>query len=147
MRWDSGYDGAAMLRELAVEITGHDPGPLQHQCPTCGSIEHGVPRLGADLAVSIARADGLTVVALGNPGGLGVDVAQAGPSASEWVRTEAVAKAHGTGIVISHDLDAPGLWVEPLELPEGYVGAVAGLSRRTEVRAVPLRRATRRTER
>jgi hypothetical protein len=143
--WDHSYDAASMLRELAVRHHGLDPGPLHHLCPACGSVTHGQPSFDAPVAVSIARAGGLTVVALGPAGSLGVDVAVAAPDVSSWTRTEAVAKAHGTGIVVEHDLDADGTWIADLELPAGFVGAVAvvGLSRPPEVRAAPARTARR----
>jgi hypothetical protein len=142
VRWTEGYDADAALRRLAREVTGRDPGPLLHRCPTCGSLEHGVPGFeDRSWSVSLARAPGLTVVALSGGSRVGVDVEADGPRAEEWVRTEAVAKVRGTGIVVEHDLAAPDLWIELLGLPAGYVGAVAGLSPRREVRAGPLRRA------
>jgi hypothetical protein len=144
VRWYDGYDAAGALRELVVAGGRADPGPLHHRCPACGSVEHGVPAFDVDgVWVSVGRADGLTVVALSTHGPVGVDVEPSGAGAAAWVRTEAVAKAHGTGITLEHDHDLPGLWIEDLRLPPGYAGAVAGLSRRPGVRAAPRRTATR----
>ena len=138
--WHTSYDATVLLRGLAAAVTGADPGPLHHHCPTCGSVEHGAP--GYDdpsLSVSIARAPGLTLVALTTGPRIGVDVEQAGPDRQQWTRHEAQAKAHGTGIVADH---GPADWVLDLDLPDGYVGAVAGFSPQPEVRAAPTRTAT-----
>jgi hypothetical protein len=148
VRWASGYDAATLLRELAVEVTGADPGPLHHLCPTCGAVSHGRPGFDADVEVSVARADGLVLVALSVAGPVGVDVtAGSGAGARHWVRTEAVAKARGTGLVVEHDLGAPDLWISDLDLAGPFTAAVAGvgdeLSAPPEVRVAPRRTATR----
>ncbi len=145
--WNRGYDAGAMLRELVVSRTGADPGPLHHLCPVCGALTHGRPSYDAPVEVSIARAGDLVVVALSLDGPVGVDAAPTGPGARAWARTEALAKAHGTGIVAAHDPTDPGVWIRDVALPDGIVGAVAGLgpavSDPPEVRAAP-RRTTRR---
>lgn len=137
--WDHGYDASALLRELVTARTGSDPGPLHHLCPTCGSVTHGRPSYDAPVHVSIARADDLVVVALCLDHPVGVDITPNGPGARSWARTEALAKAHGTGIVVEHDQTADGIWIQDLELLPGYTGAIAwigaGLSDQPAVRA------------
>ena len=144
VRWTTSWEAGPALRDLVVERTGREPGPLYHRCPGCGSVEHGVPSFDLPgVWVSVARADGLTLVALGTSGPIGVDVERDHDGAPEWVRKEAVAKAHGTGIVVEHDQVAAGLWVVGLEVPRGYVAAAAGFSPRPVVRATARRTAKR----
>jgi 4'-phosphopantetheinyl transferase len=97
-----------------------------HECPRCGSSEHGRPRLMPTAAlrrpasVSVSRAGGLSMVAVTDAGPVGVDVEVEGaadfpgfdtvalhPSeraSSEpdrtraWVRKEALLKAYGLGL-------------------------------------------------
>lgn len=138
IRWDFGYEADSLLRELAIARTGKDPGPLHHSCPHCASITHGRPSYDACFAVSLARAGGLVVVAFSDQTPVGVDVATVGPGAIAWTRREAVAKARGTGILEDHDVEASDLAIREVELPQGYVGAVAvvtgGLGQQWEVR-------------
>lgn len=144
--WARGYDAAALLRELVVERIGNDPGPLHHLCPTCGSVTHGRPSYDAPVEVSIARAGGLVVVALSLSGPVGVDVTVRTPDAQAWTRAEALAKAHGTGIVVDHDPGAADVWIQDVAVQDGYASAVAGfrvgLSLQPEVRVAPRRTAT-----
>jgi hypothetical protein len=140
--WDEVGDADWLVRLVAAELTGRDPGPVHHACHRCGSVEHGAPYVDAEVAVSIAHTTGLSVVAVSLAGPVGVDVERA--AERDWVRAEAVGKAYQTGILIEHPMDAPGLWIEDLELPNtvGAVGAVAVLSaERPEVRAAPRRAA------
>ena len=147
IHWSPAYDAEALLREIGLEVVGADPGPLHHRCPACGSITHGQPYFDTEIWVSLARAEGLTVVALSTVGPVGVDVAVGtSEEVDRWVRVEAVAKARGTGLVVEHAPDAVDLWISMLVLPSPYRGAVAGirpyLSAVPEVRAAP-RRTTR----
>ena len=112
-----------LVRALAIGVTGKDPGPLHHLCPTCGSVEHGRPSVDAPLAVSVAHATGLTVVAVSLAGPVGVDVER--DADSSWVRREAVGKALGTGLLIE-ELPEPS-WSADLAIP-GHVAAVALVS-------------------
>ena len=106
-------------------------------CPRCGSSDHGrplpVPPDGA-LAVSISYAAGLVAVAWSRSGPVGIDVEETGPSVEgidrqDWTLVEAAYKAG--------ELAA----ASPLELPAGYVGAIAGddLSWRLAGPAAPAR--------
>lgn len=96
---------------------------LGHECPRCGSPEHGRPRILPTATVrrpayaSLSRAGGLSVVALTDAGEVGVDLEPVGaaefdgfaavalhPSEGDgdptraWVRKEAVLKAYGVGL-------------------------------------------------
>lgn len=124
-----------LVRDLVSVLTGTDPGPVHHCCPRCGSVEHGRPYVDAGVDISVAHAPGLTVVAVSRGGRVGVDV-EAGDQRS-WVRTEAVAKAHGTGIVVEHSADSA--LIEEVQVPEGFVAAVALLN--PEGTAAPASRA------
>ncbi len=101
---------------------------LGHECPRCGSDEHGRPHLPATATVrqpayvSLARAGDLSVVALTDAGPVGVDVEPEGAgdfrgfddvalhpgervvNATDptrvWVRKEALLKAYGLGLVV-----------------------------------------------
>jgi hypothetical protein len=92
-------------------------------CPRCGSSEHGRPlalvQSGAAPAVSISYAGDLVAVAWGWTGAVGIDIEDDGPPLEgidrrAWTETEAAFKADG---------DVP---LAALELPDGYVGTVAG---------------------
>jgi hypothetical protein len=132
--WDSIADAQPLLREVVREVTGHDPGPLHHTCPQCGSVEHGRPYVEAPVEVSIARTRGVTVVAVSEAGPVGVDVETADP---DWVRREAIGKAYGVGLLVDHPGDA---WVAEVAI-EGYVAVVALLNGPAEVQAAPRRTA------
>ncbi len=103
-------------------------------CPRCGSSSHGCPRaLGSPkpVHVSLAYAGGLALVAWGaRPVGVDVERDVLGRDAgafgdlAAWTRTEAVLKATGEGLA-RDPADAPPWWTAPLELPAGWVGAVA----------------------
>ena len=116
-----------LLRAEAARFHGvpSDRIVLGHECPRCGSDEHGRPVLRATAAlrtpahVSLSRAGALSVVALTEAGPVGVDVEA--PGAAEfagfddvalapgeraadrtraWVRKEAVLKALGLGLAL-----------------------------------------------
>jgi hypothetical protein len=131
--WDDVADAERLVRLVVADLVGRDPGPVHHVCPQCGSVEHGAPYVDAPVDISIAHATGLSVVAVSAAGPVGVDVEL--EADREWVRAEAVGKAHRTGIVTPPAFDQPGLWVEDLTIADA-VGAVAVLSsERPEVRA------------
>lgn len=123
VKWAAVAVAEGMARDLTVELTGRDPGPLHHSCPFCGSVEHGRPYVEAPVHVSVAHAPGLTVVAVTDVGPVGVDVEE-GP-AHEWVVREALGKAQGVGILgeASTDGELPVLLSERLDVP-GHAGAV-----------------------
>lgn len=92
--------------------------------------------------VSLAHAPGMSLLALSDGGPVGVDLVVAGSvdlpghDDASWARLEAAAKATGEGIgdlraasALDGRLVAPpaldGLLVEDLEVPAGYVGALA----------------------
>ena len=130
-----------LVRSLAGELAGSDPGQLHHTCPACGSIEHGRPYVEAPLWVSVAHATGLTVAALSLVGPVGVDVERDAPLS--WVLREAVGKALGTGLLVE-ELPDPD-WSAPVVIA-GHVAAVATLRPPgPEGPAGPPGRATRRT--
>lgn len=140
---------------------------LAHECPRCGGTDHGRPLLLPTAAlrspaqVSLARAGDLSVVAVSEAGPVGVDVEPAGAAdfpgfdavavhpaelgtdrTRVWVRTEALLKAHGTGLAVDPRTvavdargltawDAPGAppegaWLADLDVP-GHVAAVVVL--------------------
>ncbi len=120
----------ALLRAEAARF--HDVEPRQivvvHECPRCGSGEHGRPRLlptarlRSPAYVSLARAGGLSVVAITDAGQVGVDVEAEGAAEAAgvrevalhpdersepradltriWVRKEALLKAYGLGLAV-----------------------------------------------
>jgi 4'-phosphopantetheinyl transferase len=120
----------ALLRDEAARFHGVPPENivLVHECPRCGSEQHGRPRLLATAAVrrpayvSLARAADLSVTAVSDAGPVGVDVeadraadftgfedvglhpgehATTGPDRTRaWVRKEALLKAYGLGLVV-----------------------------------------------
>jgi 4'-phosphopantetheinyl transferase len=119
-------------------------------CPWCGSSRHGRPvAVGSAAAVSIAYAAGLVAVAWSWEGAVGVDIEAAGPRVGEfgdrasWTRVEALLKATGEGLR-RDPRDLPALNSQPLELPPGYVGTVAGdaVSWRLAGPAAPVGRAS-----
>lgn len=171
VRWAAERDGAAHLRATVAAVVGEDPGLVRHLCPECGSIEHGAPSVDAEVLVSLAYAPPLVVAAVSSAGPVGVDVERRESllradlsgiarhrdepawTPETWVRKEALLKATGRGLAVDPRtirLDGTTVvegprpsWLVDLELPEGYVGAVAVLSpQRPEVRAAPLRTAT-----
>lgn len=113
-----------LVRSLATDVTGSDPGPVHHSCPACGSIEHGRPYVEAPVSVSVAHTTGLTLVAVSLAGHVGVDVERDAPVA--WVRHEAAAKAFGTGLLGDEPPEAD--WSADVAIP-GHVAAVAVVSR------------------
>lgn len=130
--WGFG-DEPTLARRLVGEVyapiaRGGDDVRLSHLCPSCGSVEHGVPLLSGDDPeapfVSISHAGRLTVVAVSPHGPVGVDVEAAGAAdfagfdrvalhpAEEpaqdptmlWVRKESVLKATGHGLRVEPSL-------------------------------------------
>ena len=138
--WAAVANAEPLVREVVREMTGRDPGPVHHTCVQCGSIEHGRPYVDAPVDLSIAHAVGVSIVAVSQVGPVGVDIER---TDLEWVRKEAIGKAHGTGILV--DPHGP-TWVTDLDVP-GFVAALAVLSGPAQVRAGPRGRATRRTAR
>ena len=104
------------------------------QCPQCGSVDHGRPILvGSDLYVSIAYADRLAAIAWGkNPVGIDLEPADSMPPAEmdvrAWTRLEALGKAAGTGVRDWPRGTPPDLPTESLDLPQAYVGTLAGIA-------------------
>jgi hypothetical protein len=138
--WDEVADADRLVRLVAADLVGCDPGPVHHVCPQCGSVEHGAPYVDAAVDISIAHATGLSVVAVSAAGPVGVDVEL--EADREWVRAEAIGKANRTGILTAPVVDQPGLWIEDLTIPHA-VGAVAVLrARRPDVQAAQRRRAS-----
>ena len=91
-------------------------------CPRCGSSGHGRPYVvtadGPAPQVSLSYAEGLVAVAWAD-GPVGIDIEDDGPPVDgvdrrTWSRQEALFKA-----------DAE-VRTETIEVPEGYVGTVAG---------------------
>jgi phosphopantetheinyl transferase len=101
-------------------------------CPWCGSDRHGRPAvLGSAAAVSISYAADLVAVAWSPSGPVGIDIEVDGPAVGEygdvlaWTRIEALLKATGEGLR-RDPRDLPDLPSIEIELPDGYVGTVAG---------------------
>ncbi|BBH17934.1 hypothetical protein Back2_22210 [Nocardioides baekrokdamisoli] len=87
--------------------------------------------IGSDLQVSIAYADDIAVIAWGtNPVGIDIERTDAQPPEGmdvlAWTRLEALGKAAGTGVRTWPQQTPPELTTEPLDLPDQYVGTVAG---------------------
>jgi hypothetical protein len=118
----SSPDATRLAVALGQELLGFHPGPLHHRCPSCGSIEHGRPYFDAALEVSVAHTTGLTLVAVGTEGRIGIDVEVAADAG--WVRAEAIGKAYGVGLTGPAGDDA---LVLELDVP-GYVAALAVLA-------------------
>jgi hypothetical protein len=121
----TGAEQRASLRALAHQVlrleTGADD--VRRLCPRCGSADHGRPSVrttsGTAPAVSISYAGGLVAVAWGWGGPVGIDIEADGPPVGavdrrEFSTAEALFKAGS---------DVP---TTALELPDGYVGTVAG---------------------
>lgn len=88
--------GRVLLRELGAD-------DVTAVCPSCGG-PHGRPQ-SAHGVVSIAHADGVTLVALGEHP-LGVDLERSdaqppGTTAQRWTEIEAVLKADGRGLEVA----------------------------------------------
>lgn len=123
-------EGDAMLARAVSGLTGLDPAAVQlgRACPRCGSGRHGrpvvIPGSGRRRPwVSLARCDGLVVVAASTSGPVGIDVERreadrfdgvgsvvrhpretdrsAAGALTTWVRKESLLKATGDGL----DLD------------------------------------------
>jgi 4'-phosphopantetheinyl transferase len=66
------------MRRVLAERLGVDPTSLRFErhCPTCGSDQHGKPRIAGhlDLHMSLSYTDRLAVLALSKDGEVGVDV-------------------------------------------------------------------------
>jgi len=115
--------GRAGLRELAHAVLRDELGATSvgRLCPRCGSADHGRPYVvtpGPPPHVSLSYAEGLVAVAWSR-GPVGIDVEDAGPPVDgvdrpEFSAAEARFKA------------AAEVPVAALDLPDGYVGAVAG---------------------
>jgi hypothetical protein len=113
----------AELRALAEAALREEIGAtsLGRLCPRCGSAEHGRPYVVADgptPQVSLSYAEGLVAVAWAD-GPVGIDIEDDGPPVEgvdrrTWSRQEALFKA-----------DAE-VRTETIDVPEGYVGTVAG---------------------
>ena len=111
-----------LVRALARDLLGDDPGPLHHSCPFCGSVEHGRPYVDAAVHVSVAHAGDLTAVAVSTAGPVGVDLEV--DADVDWVRREAVGKALGVGIV---GAPVEPTWSSDVQIP-GFTCAVAVVS-------------------
>jgi hypothetical protein len=114
----------AELRALAEAVLRDEVGvsSLGRLCPRCGSSSHGRPYVvtpdGPAPQVSLSYADGLVAVAWAD-GPVGIDIEDDGPQVDgvdrrTWSRQEALFKA-----------DAE-VRTEAIDVPEGYVGTVAG---------------------
>jgi hypothetical protein len=108
-----------LVRALATELIGRDPGPLHHSCPFCGSVEHGRPYVDAPVEVSVTHGSGLTAVAVSAVGPVGIDLDK--DADADWVRREAVGKALGVGLLGDDDTDP--VWHAEVAVP-GHVAVV-----------------------
>jgi phosphopantetheinyl transferase len=122
------------LRRLAEQVLLEQTGGtgVVRLCPWCGSDRHGRPVvLGSAATVSIAYTADLVAVAWSPRGPVGIDVEVDGPAVDEygdvraWTRIEALLKATGEGLR-RDPRDLPDLPSREIELPDGYVGTVAG---------------------
>ena len=113
----------AELRELAHSVLADQLGArsVGRLCPRCGSAGHGRPYVvteGPAPRVSISYAAGLVAVAWAE-GPVGIDIEDAGPPVDGVERREfSAAEAR-----FKAGADVP---IVALDLPPGYVGAVAG---------------------
>ena len=130
-----------LVRALATDLTGRDPGPLHHSCPFCGSVEHGRPYVDGAIHVSVTHASRLTAVAVSGAGPVGIDLEA--DAELDWVRREAVGKAMGVGIV-ADDQPVP-VWLREIAVPDHL--AVVALVTEQAARAATARAASRRTGR
>ena len=120
----------ASAEAALVQATG--AASVVRQCATCGSTGHGRPFLiGSDLHVSLAYAGDLAVIAwAAGPVGIDIEPSNApvppGLCVQEWTRLEALGKAAGTGLPRWPHTQPPPRPTQALDLPEGYVGTLAG---------------------
>ncbi|CAN5393739.1 hypothetical protein BH09ACT10_BH09ACT10_06140 [soil metagenome] len=131
--WSSAANAHTLLLQEAQEFTGTHGQRLAHLCQTCGSDEHGKPHVvpNGQIHVTLSRTTGLVIVAVTDAGPVGIDIEQAGSvvvgGIDAWVRNEAVVKATGRGLT-AVPVD-PGIHqIYGLDLPEGYIGALALLN-------------------
>ena len=115
----------AVLRELAHALLRTETGALTvaRLCPRCGSDSHGRPsvRLASGTApdVSISYAGALVAVAWSWAGPVGIDVEEDGPPV-DGVDRRAFSTAEA---LFKAGVEVPTV---ELQVPEGFVGAVAG---------------------
>jgi 4'-phosphopantetheinyl transferase len=127
------------LREILGRHTGRPPEQLRFSYPcVCGQadcmpsrrkprleLEDGVP----PLRFNLSHTDGLAMIAVSIGRELGIDVERVAhrPEAfyRSWTRTEAHAKARGTGLGPSNDLEAGRWWLGDLPAPPGYLASLA----------------------
>lgn len=120
------------LAEAAL-VTETGAASVVRQCPSCGSVGHGQPRLvGSDLHASIAYANGLAVIAWASgPVGIDIETSDATPpdglDLAAWTRLEALGKAAGTGLRDWPQVSPPPLPTFPFQVPQGYIGTIAGV--------------------
>lgn len=88
VRWSAEHDVSSLAG-----------GEVHHRCLRCGATDHGQPLLADGRHISIARAGGLTVVAIATRP-VGVDVEPSTPDAQDWVRREALLKLRGLGLAL-----------------------------------------------
>lgn len=139
VQWEPIAVAEPVVRALVLELTGRDPGPVHHACPSCGSVEHGRPYVDAPVHVSVSHVPGLTLVAVTDLGPVGVDLETGDDLA--WTRREALGKAHGVGLSTVVDaatpfeewqLDVPGhaATVVLLRRPAGEAAVSGAATRR-----------------
>ena len=121
VRWSDRVDTEDLLVAEASGVLGR-PVFIEHRCRRCGADDHGQPLLvgASGLHASVARADGLNLVAFTEAGPIGVDIERVDAAGFEgfpqaamhpderafttvdrtrlWVRKEAVLKATGHGL-------------------------------------------------
>lgn len=144
------------MAQLVARMGGVDPDDvvITRLCGKCGSADHGRPYASSPMEtsphVSLSRAGGMVIAAACDAGPVGIDLekeraAGSGGSTTLWVHKEALLKATGLGLSIdphSIHLDAsrkvvewptqiedPGpWWLSDVDVPSGWLGAVAVLS-------------------